>query len=106
MCKYGKPKEANTEVGENNEDDDEDFGIAQNGGDGSSMLEGTTNGATHSKLHLNGNTIEVRWKSVTEKHLLTWDAGAVATFIQEHYMAAYNVVTTIHCCTEYVQQKV
>jgi hypothetical protein len=74
---------------------------AQNGGADSST-EGT-DGATHSKLHLNGNTIEVTWKSVTEKHLLTWDC-AVATFIQEHYMATNNV-TTIHCCTEYVQQK-
>jgi hypothetical protein len=150
MCKYGKPKEANTEVGEHNhiffakkigrrcrkqhktfttqlavrlsdsfiiarlvsvmglfDEDDEDDGdedvviVAPSGGADSST-EGT-NGATHSKLHLNGNTMERTWKSVTEKHLLTWDCD-VAAFIQEHYMATHSV-TTIHCCTEYVKQQ-
>ena len=154
MCKYGKPKEANTEVGEKNhivfakkigrrcrkqhrtftnqvavrlsdsfiiqrlvvvmglvdedqddddDDDDgnEDFGKAQNGADESSME--STNGATHSKLIRNGNSIEETWTSKTEKHLLTWDFG-VATCIYAHYTGKYHV-TTIHCCTEYVQQK-
>jgi hypothetical protein len=40
--------------------------------------EGTTFGATHCPLHLNGNNVKIVWLLSTEKHLLTWDA-AVAT---------------------------
>jgi hypothetical protein len=143
MCKYGKPKEANTEVGEKNhkvfarkigrhcqkqhrtfanqvavrlsdsfvidklasamqlfdEDDDEDCAMVGNAA-GECNQESTV-GATHCTLYLvNGNKIEVTWRSATGKHLLTWDTD-VATFIQYHYMSADNL-TTIHCCTEYI----
>jgi hypothetical protein len=78
---------------DNNQDDDdeEDFVIVAPSGGADIITEGT-NGATHSKLHLNGNTIEATWTYVTKKHLLTWDS-AVATFIHEHYIATYNVTT-------------
>jgi hypothetical protein len=63
------------------EDHDEDCATVQNAADKSNE-ESTSNGATHCTLLFNGNTIEVTWKSVTEKHLLTWDTDGVATFIQ------------------------
>jgi hypothetical protein len=146
MCKYGKPKEANTEVGEKNHkvfakrigrrcrkqhktfsnqvavrlsdsfvieklasamhllDDDEDEGadtleILTDG-----KYQESTNGATHCSLCLNGNNVKVSWQSTTEEHLLTLDAN-LARFIQYHYMSTNNV-TTIHCCTEYMHNKV
>jgi hypothetical protein len=61
-------------------------------------------GATHCSLNLNGNKIEVTWKSATEKHLLTYDVD-VATFIQYHYMSM-DVITTTLCCTEYMHNQV
>jgi hypothetical protein len=81
-------------------DDDENYELVE---DGDSHQESTM-GATHCELNLNGNKIEVTWKSATEKHLLTYDAD-VATFIQSHYMSM-NGITTIHCCTEYMHDQV
>jgi len=145
MCKYGKPKEANTEVGEKNhkvfakrigrrcrkqhktfanqvavrlsdsfvinklalamqlfdEDDDED--CATVGNSGGDCNQESTVGATHCTLHLYGSNIQVAWRSATEKHLLTWDAD-VATFMQYHYMSTESI-TTIHCCTEYINNQ-
>jgi hypothetical protein len=80
-------------------DDEEDWAPVETADAGESIQESTV-GATHCTLYLNGNKIEVTWRSGTEKHLLTWDTD-VLSFIQEyHYMSTDNV-TTIHCCTEY-----
>ena len=78
-----------------NTDDDEGCETVDHG---ESRSQESTMGATHCSLNLNGNKIEVTWKSATEKHLLTYDTD-VATFIQYHYMSM-NGITTIHCCTE------
>jgi hypothetical protein len=146
MCKYGKPKEANTKVRQKNhkvfakcigqccckqhktfsnqvavclsdsfviqklafaillldEDGNEDVDtLEKNSNDNN---QESTNGATHCSLYLNGNNVKVSWQSSTEKHLLTLDAD-LARFIHYHYISTNNV-STIHCCTEYIHNKV
>jgi hypothetical protein len=54
---------------------------------------GTTFGATHCSLHLDGNNVKTVWLSSTEKHLLTCDA-AVVTFLKESYMSIDKQKTT------------
>jgi hypothetical protein len=84
------------------EDNDEDCGTAlQNAAH--EIKQESTNGATHCTLQLIGNEIEVTWQSAMENHLLTWDAD-VARFVPDHYMSTDNQ-TTIHCCTEYMHNK-
>jgi hypothetical protein len=47
---------------------------------GNDNEEGTTYGATHSSLHLNGYNVKIVWFLSTEKHLLTCDAAVVLPF--------------------------
>jgi hypothetical protein len=146
MCKYGKSKETNTEVGEKNHkfftkrigrccrkqqksfscqvsvclsdsfvieklasamglltNKDEMHCTSFPNHQGNNNEEGTTFGAPHCSLHLNGNNVKIEWLSSTEKHLLTWDA-AVVTFLKENYMSIQNQ-KYIHCCTEYKHNK-
>jgi hypothetical protein len=140
MCKYGKPNEANTEVGERNHkvfakrlgrrcrkqhktfatqvagrlsdsfvieklvsamklfDEGEDKEIVTVVDD-DERHEETTKGATHYTLHLNGNNIQVTWRSATEEHLLTCN-GDVVSFLRSFYMSPDTNINTIHCCTE------
>ena len=70
-------------------DDDEDCEMVDHG----ESNQESTMGATHCSLNLNGNKIEVTWKSATKKQLLTYDAN-VATFIQYHYMYSRIAATT------------
>jgi hypothetical protein len=68
--------------------------------------KGTTFGATHCSLQLDGNDVKIVWLSSTEKHLLTWDV-AVVTFIKQNYIqlttkelsiVALSTSTTICLC--------
>jgi ribosomal protein L31 len=85
-------------------DEDEDEGVDTIEQFANDKNQESTNGATHCSLCLNGNNVKVSWQSTTEKHLLTFDAK-LARFIQYQYMSTNNV-TTIHCCTEYIYNKV
>jgi hypothetical protein len=85
------------------EEENDDCAIVGNAGD-ERHQDSTTKGATHYTLHLNGsNKLEVTWQSATEKHLLACDAE-LARFIQRHFMSD-NIITSIHCCTEYMHNQ-
>jgi hypothetical protein len=142
MCKYGKPKEANTEVGEKNHkffakrtgcccrkqhkslscqvsirlsdsfvikklasamgllrNEDEVHSTSFSKQQENDDNDGSTFGATHCSLQLDGNDVKIVWLSSIEKHLLTCDA-AVVTYLKESYMSINNH-RTINCCTEY-----
>ena len=78
------------------EDEDKDSVTVE---DVDESKEESTKGATHYTLHLNGNNIQVTWRSATEEHLLTCNVE-VASFIWYQYMSTDNNITTIDCCTE------
>jgi hypothetical protein len=85
-------------------DEDKDEGVDSLERFENDKYQESTNEASHCSLCLNGNNVKVSWQSTTEKHLLMLD-GNLARFIQYHYMSTNNV-TTIHCCTEYMCDKV
>jgi hypothetical protein len=58
---------------------------------------------THFTIYHDGNKVETKWQSATEKHLLISDEDVL------DYIIAYfktDQVSSVHCCTEYIYNQV
>jgi hypothetical protein len=58
---------------------------------------------THFTIYHDGNKVETKWQSTTEKHLLISDEDVL------DYIFAYfktDQVSSVHCCTEYMYNQV